>query len=73
LLVSGAVEAPIDGQGRVLVPPHLREHGGLERDVIIAGVGSRIEIWDKARFEEEIKQSRDRAREISSLAAELGL
>jgi MraZ protein len=73
LLVSGAVEAPIDGQGRVQVPPHLREHGGLEREVIIAGVGSRIEIWDKARFEEEIQGTRERSHEISSLVAELGL
>ena len=73
LLVSGAVESPIDGQGRVLIPPHLREHAGLEREVTIAGVGSRIEIWDKARFEEEIQQTRERSHEISSLAAELGL
>jgi MraZ protein len=73
LLVSGAVECPIDAQGRVLVPPHLREHAGLEREVIIAGVGSRIEIWDKARFEEEIRQTRERSHEVASLAAELGL
>lgn len=73
LLVSGAVECPIDGQGRVLIPPHLREHAGLERDVIIAGVGSRIEIWDRARFEQEIQQTRERSHEVATLAAELGL
>ena len=73
LFVSGAVEAPIDAQGRVLIPLHLREHAGLEKEVIIAGVGSRIEIWDKARFEEELRQTRDRSREISSLLAELGV
>jgi MraZ protein len=73
LLVSGAVESPIDAQGRVLIPLHLREHAGLERELTIAGVGSRIEIWDKARFEEEIQRTRERSHEISSLAAELGL
>jgi MraZ protein len=73
LFVSGAVESPLDAQGRVLIPPHLREHAGLEREVTIAGVGSRIEIWDKARFEEELQQTRERSQEISSLAAELGL
>ena len=73
LFVSGAVESPLDSQGRVLIPPHLREHAGLEREVTIAGVGSRIEIWDRARFDEELEQTRERSKEISSLAAELGL
>jgi len=73
LFVSGAVESPIDAQGRVLIPPHLREHAGLEREVVIAGVGRRIEIWDKARFDEELQQTRDRSREISSVLAELGV
>jgi MraZ protein len=73
LFVSGAVESPLDAQGRVLIPPHLREHAGLEREVTIAGVGSRIEIWDKARFEEELQQTREQSHEVSSFAARLGL
>ena len=73
LVVSGAVESPFDAQGRVLVPSHLRKHAGLEREVVIAGVGSRIEIWDKARFDEELEQTRKRSHEVSSLVAELGL
>ena len=73
LFVSGAVESPIDAQGRVLIPQHLREHAGLEKEVIIAGVGRRIEIWDKARFDEEIQQTRDRSHEISSVLAEAGV
>ncbi len=73
LYISGAVESPIDAQGRVLIPPHLREHAGLQKEVIIAGVGRRIEIWDKARFDEELQETRKRSHEISSLVAELGL
>ena len=73
LFVSGAVESPIDAQGRVLIPQHLRDHAGLEKEVIIAGVGRRIEIWDKARFDEEIQQTRDRSHEISSVLAEAGV
>lgn len=73
MLVSGAVECPIDSQGRVLIPPHLREHASLERDVTIAGVGRRIEIWDRASFDEELAQIRDRGPEVSRVAAELGL
>ncbi len=73
MLVSGAVECPIDGQGRVLVPPHLREHGELDREVTIAGVGRRIEIWDRSRFDQELAEIRDRGPEVSRVAAELGL
>ena len=73
MLVSGAVECPIDGQGRILIPPHLREHAGLERDVTFAGVGARIEIWSKERYEGEIRQTRERAHEIATIAAQLGL
>ena len=50
LVISNAVESPIDKQGRILVPQYLREHAGLEKEVTIAGVGKAIEIWDTARF-----------------------
>jgi MraZ protein len=73
LLLSGAQECPFDGQGRVLVPAHLREFAELERDVLIAGVGSRIEIWNKARFERELASAKDRGTELARIAADLGL
>jgi MraZ protein len=49
---TGAVEFTPDKQGRVAVPPSLREFAGLTRDVIVAGMYSRIEIWDADRFRE---------------------
>lgn len=73
MLVSGAVECPFDGQGRILIPPHLRDHAGLGREVTIAGVGHRIEIWERGRFEEELRVIRESGREVSAIAAELGL
>jgi MraZ protein len=49
---AGAAEVTPDRQGRVPVPTHLRDFGGLslDRDVVVAGVLSRIEIWDAARW-----------------------
>jgi transcriptional regulator MraZ len=73
MLVSGAVECPVDGQGRILIPPHLREHAHMERDVTFAGVGATIEIWSKERYEGEIRQTRERGPEIATIAAQLGL
>jgi MraZ protein len=50
---AGAAEVTPDRQGRVAVPVHLRDFAGLslERDVVVAGVLSRIEIWDAQRWE----------------------
>jgi MraZ protein len=42
---SGAAECELDRQGRTLIPAALREYARLERDVVITGVSSRVEIW----------------------------
>lgn len=72
-MVSGATDCPIDAQGRVLVPPHLREHARLERDVVIAGVGPRIELWDKARFDQELARTQAQFDQIANAAVERGV
>ena len=45
--LSGATECEIDKQGRFLIPNNLREAANLEKEVIIIGVGTRLEIWNK--------------------------
>lgn len=52
LFFSGASEVEVDRQGRILIPPPLREHAMLKKDVIIIGVSTRAEIWSKERWEE---------------------
>ncbi len=49
-VISGSTECPIDSQGRILVPPALREHAQLENKVTLAGVLECIEIWDTDTF-----------------------
>ena len=49
---SGAQEIRLDRQGRVALPPNLREFAGLTRDVVVVGVFSRVEIWDRERWQE---------------------
>lgn len=51
-LVGGAVTCELDKQGRILIPAPLREHAGLTKDVVLVGTLERIEIWDKARWNE---------------------
>jgi MraZ protein len=49
---AGATEITPDKQGRVAIPPTLREYASLDRDVIVAGNFDHIEIWDAQRFRE---------------------
>ena len=50
--LSGATECEIDKQGRFLIPSNLRQYALMEKDVVIIGVGTRIEIWNKNKWEE---------------------
>ena len=69
MLVSGATECPVDKQGRILVPPHLREYAGLEREVTVAGVGPKIELWDSARFDASLIQTQARFEDMAKSVA----
>jgi MraZ protein len=72
-VISGATPCPVDKQGRILVPPYLREFAGLDREVTVAGVGPKIELWDKARFEKSLNQANACYPEMArSVAAKLG-
>ena len=50
--LSGATECEIDKQGRFLIVANLRQYASMEKDVVIIGVGTRIEIWNKQKWEE---------------------
>lgn len=50
LFYSSAVEVKPDKAGRILIPDHLRELGGLKKSVVLIGVNDRIEIWDRDRW-----------------------
>lgn len=61
LAFSGASEAEPDKQGRVLIPPFLREYAGLEGECVVVGVGDYIEIWSKAGWDDQLKLINDPA------------
>lgn len=69
--LAGAASVEVDKQGRILVPNVLREFAGLSKDTTLIGVGSRIEIWDKARYEGT--STYEDMEEIAEHMAELGL
>jgi MraZ protein len=73
LFYSGAMETAVDGQGRILIPPPLREKAGLAREVMIVGVLNKIEIWSKARWEEFLAGSPVTFEDVAARLAELGI
>lgn len=73
LYVSGAVECEIDNLGRILIPPTLRQHANLHKDVLWAGAGKYAELWDKDAWKGQFDTSEDERREIASRLSELGL
>ena len=69
--LAGATECEIDKQGRFLIPSNLREAGKLEKETVIIGVGTRLEIWNK-----EVWNSKDEeisADEIAENMTMLGI
>lgn len=70
-IMSGAASCELDKQGRTLIPPNLRMKFGLEKDVVLVGVMSKIEIWSKERWD-EIDDDADMD-EIAEHMAEFGL
>ncbi len=51
LLIGHATDIEIDGQGRLLLPPLLREYAGLDKSVVLVGQGKKFELWDEAHWE----------------------
>ena len=51
--LAGACPVEVDKLGRILVPSSLRSFAGLDKDVVLAGVGHRIEVWSKEKWEGE--------------------
>ena len=49
--LAGAASCEVDKQGRILIPSVLREFAGLEKDAVLVGVSSRIEIWSRSNWE----------------------
>jgi MraZ protein len=70
--LSHSEECAPDGQGRILIPAHMRTHAQLDKEVVVAGVGNCVEIWDRRRFEEGQARTLARFDEISAEVSKLG-
>jgi MraZ protein len=70
---SGAVVCSLDRQGRVLIPPSLREYAKLSRDVTLIGMYNKIEVWDSKKWKEQEIDVPRSFEKIGETLANLGL
>ena len=71
--LSGAIECEIDKQGRFLIASNLREYANMEKEAVIIGVGTRIEIWNKDKWKEYNSEENISADEIAENMTMLGI
>ena len=64
-----ATEAELDKQGRVMIPAALIQHGGLGRNVVIAGMRDHLEIWDSVTWRKEMKEVEGSAEDVAERLA----
>ncbi|KKW45097.1 MAG: Protein MraZ [Parcubacteria group bacterium GW2011_GWA2_56_7] len=73
LMLAGAMDVSVDKQGRIVVPEYLRGYAGMTKDVVVAGLYDRIELWDKDRWESYKQAAEGEAEHIAEQLGELGL
>ena len=71
--LSGATECELDKQGRFLIPANLREHANLDKEIVIIGVGTRLEIWNRETWQKYSKDESISADEIAENMTMLGI
>ena len=70
--ISGAQECVIK-QGRITIPPDLREISGLKKEVVLVGGLKLFEIWDRERWEEEFERAKRNFPQVSQSLKGLGI
>lgn len=70
---SGASECEVDKQGRILIPGNLRAYAHLEKEVVVIGVSSRVEIWARDLWEQYSARAASTYEEIAEKIVDFDL
>ena len=73
LMLAGATDVAPDNQGRILIPDYLRKYAGLKKEVVVAGLYNRIEIWDEAAWTAYKIKTESSSEAIAEKLGELGI
>ena len=67
--LNGAISLELDSAGRLLIPKNLMEHAGLEKDIVLVSAMTKMEIWDKVKYQQFFDSISPE--QFSSLAAQV--
>lgn len=73
LMLAGATDVNLDKQGRILIPDYLRGYAGLKKQITVAGLYNRIEIWDSESWKQYKTKTESASDEIAEKMGELGI
>ncbi|SFL58522.1 MULTISPECIES: division/cell wall cluster transcriptional repressor MraZ [Salibacterium] len=62
---SGAAECELDKQGRVSIPSTLRRYAGIQKECVVIGVSTRVEVWSREKWEVYFEESRESFSDIA--------
>ena len=71
--MSGATECEFDKQGRILVPASLRKYADLQKDVVLTGMDTRIELWSAEKWDVENDMDDEDMEAVAAHMARLGV
>jgi MraZ protein len=70
LLLGHASECQMDSAGRLLIPPVLRQHAGLTKEVMLVGQFNKFELWDETTWYQQVKEDIDAEQSDSATLSE---
>ena len=73
LMLAGAMDVDIDKQGRIILPEYLRTFAGLNKNIVVAGLYNRLELWDQKKWEEYKSKTEKESSAIAEQMFELGV
>ncbi len=73
LMLAGAVDVKLDSQGRILIPDYLKEYSKIKKEVTVAGLFNRLELWDTAKWNRYKKTAEKDQDKIAEELGKLGM
>lgn len=73
LMLAGAMDVDVDKQGRVVLPDYLRQYAGLKKNVVVAGLYNRMELWDGDAWQAYRRTTEKTSDAIAEALDELGV
>ena len=71
MVFAEAMDEELDAQGRIVLPPELRRYAGIDREAVVVGMNTYIEIWEPARWEAMSLATEDEGASIAQRLADL--